>query len=451
MKILNTFSQYAVLLSFALFISSKPVLADDNKLNTRSESTLSLSEAVQKVINNDFSLLTSSLESQSFKSEAESKDALPDPVFFAAMQNLPTDTFDLDQEAMTQFRFGVKQMFPKGDSIEISKQLVLHNKVLQDFIQQKTILTLKQKTQMAWLEAWYWQKYKAVIEHDRVFLTQMLDFMQSIYQIGGNNQSDLIGAELELIKLDEKVLDAERNYQTFRSELNTLANTVFTEEYLSSELISLPVLTIPANENLYASLAQHPDLLILKETSAQLADKIALVEQDKKAQWGIEVSYGLRQGENPNGSNRSDLLSAGLSVQVPLFSGKQKTHGVSAVRYQQDAIENRYVEELHKARFELENLRQQYENTLAQRMLFETQILPTLAKQKQSALLSYESDKGDFRTVTDLYIKEQATKVKHQRLRVNEQLILTKINYWLNFDSAIHEKYVRREFDQETF
>jgi outer membrane protein TolC len=279
----------------------------------------------------------------------------------------------------------------------------------------------------------------------------MLDFMQSIYQIGGNNQSDLIGAELELIKLDEKVLDAERNYQTFRSELNTLANTVFTEEYLNSELITLPVLTIPANENLFASLAQHPDLLILKETSDQLADKIALVEQDKKAQWGIEVSYGLRQGENPNGSNRSDLLSAGLSVQVPLFSGKQKTHGVSSVRYQQDAIENKYLEKLQKTRFELENLKQQYENTLAQRMLFETQILPTLAKQKQSALQSYESDKGDFRTVTDLYIKEQATKVKHQRLRVNEQLILSKINYWLNSDSAISEKYVRREFDQETF
>ena len=61
-------------------------------------------------------------------------------------------------------------------------------------------------------------------------------------------------------------------------------------------------------------------------------------------------------------------------------------------------------------------------------------ILPTLVKQKESALNSYESDKGDFRTVTELFIKELNTKIKHQRLRVNEQLMIAKMNYWVGFD-----------------
>ena len=74
--------------------------------------------------------------------------------------------------------------------------------------------------------------------------------------------------------------------------------------------------------------------------------------------------------------------------------------------------------------------------TQAQRQLFQTKILPTLVNQKSSALQSYESDKGDLRVVTDLYLQEQSTRIKLARLRVNEQLILSKMNYWLSSDST---------------
>jgi len=33
--------------------------------------------------------------------------------------------------------------------------------------------------------------------------------------------------------------------------------------------------------------------------------------------------------------------------------------------------------------------------------------------------------------VTDLYLKVQSTKIKHQRLKVSEQILISKMNYWL--------------------
>ena len=48
---------------------------------------------------------------------------MPDPTLFAVAQSLPTDTFDTDQEPMTQLRFGIRQMFPKGDSLDIKRDM----------------------------------------------------------------------------------------------------------------------------------------------------------------------------------------------------------------------------------------------------------------------------------------------------------------------------------------
>lgn len=452
-NILRCLFVFSLLMLFSgqIFSHSDDLLQDGNSSQKPAKSSkemLSLPMVIHKVFQNDYQLARSGIEAQAFQAEAESKNVMPDPVFFAAMQNIPTDTFDLDQEAMTQFRLGVKQMFPKGDSLRLNKNIILHNQSEQGLKQKQRILTLRQQTEMAWLEAWYWQKNKLLVEEDRVFLTQMLDFMQSVYQLGGNNQSDLIGAELELIKLDEKILEAERQFQIYRHELNTLANEVLLNVPLNKTLVSLTVHELPSETELFSLLNSHPDFLILDKNIAQLSDQVSLSEQDYEPQWGVELSYGIRQ-DMPNGSDRSDLVTAGVSVQVPLFSTSQKAQRVRSIKYKQASVENRRLELLQKVRFELENLSQQYRTTLAQHRLYEMEILPTLVKQKESAIQSYESNKGDFRAVTDLYLKHQATRVKHQRLRVEEQILLSKMNYWL--DHKTQENLVRtaQKIDQE--
>jgi outer membrane protein TolC len=146
------------------------------------------------------------------------------------------------------------------------------------------------------------------------------------------------------------------------------------------------------------------------------------------------------------------LVSAGVSVQLPLFSRSQKSQSVRSIKYKQASVENKRLELLQKARFELENLAQQYRTTQAQAQLYEHKILPTLAKQKRSAIQSYQSDKGDFRVVTDLYLKVQSTKIKHQRLKVSEQILRSKMNYWLQKGPEIdipHDSHTQDKHDQE--
>jgi outer membrane protein TolC len=148
------------------------------------------------------------------------------------------------------------------------------------------------------------------------------------------------------------------------------------------------------------------------------------------------VSYGLRDGENMDGSDRPDFLSAGVNVQIPLFSDAKQRQNQNAAKTRSMASQIQRDEALSQMRFEVDNLIQQYRNTAEQRALYETDILPTLEKQRKSALQSYESDQGNFRLVMSLFLKEQGAKTMHQRLRVNEQKLISSLNYLLGLDST---------------
>jgi outer membrane protein TolC len=230
---------FFVVLSAPVSGFSEERLTDSLSAPAGLNSTLTLKGTLEKVRTNDLSLVRFGIDARSYRAEADSNDYLPDPVFFAAAQSLPTDTFDLDQEPMTQLRFGVRQMFPKGDSLEIKKDMSLINSGIQSIKQNLRWQKLKLNTETAWLETWYWQKNKQLIEEDRVFLTQVQDFIQSLYQIGAKDQSDLIGAQLELMKLDEKQIEADRQFRKYRHMLNTLANEKLLGDQLSQRLVKI--------------------------------------------------------------------------------------------------------------------------------------------------------------------------------------------------------------------
>lgn len=406
--------------------------------NELSDQNLSLDLVLTVVKENDFRLKQLHEESKAFLADSEAASYLPDPTVFAALQSLPTDTFDFDQEPMTQLRVGVRQMFPKGDVLDIKSDISVIQSDAQSIASKLRWLERKQQSEHAWLEAWYSQKRLALLEEDQVFLGQVQEFVRSLYEVGAKDQSDLIGADLELIKLNEKRIEEKRKYQIFRQQLNTLAN----QELVGSELSPiLPDLTQLDFENVKQSelrnyLLQHPKIELLNQKIVLADRKVDLVNQDFEPAWSLEVSYGLRGGENMDGSDRPDFFSAGVNVQIPLFSNNKQQQNQYAASQRSRVSQIKRDEALSQMRFEVDNLIQQYRNTQEQRRLYEINILPTLERQRKSALQSYESDKGNFNLVMNLFLKEQSAKTMRQRLRVNEQKLISSLNYLLGLDST---------------
>ena len=95
--------------------------------------TLTLAEAETLAISNDPSVESVKSRQVALNELEVAAGQLPDPQLKFGLMSLPTDTFNLGQEPMTQVQVGVVQRFPRGQSRELrAAQLRERSKALGD-------------------------------------------------------------------------------------------------------------------------------------------------------------------------------------------------------------------------------------------------------------------------------------------------------------------------------
>ena len=106
------------LLLIALLLScfSNPLTADN--LETRN-TALSFEKAVSLAQKNDPWLTANQYSEDALQSMSIAAGSYADPLMSLGFANVPTDSFDLNQEAMTQIKVGITQVFPRGDSLAL--------------------------------------------------------------------------------------------------------------------------------------------------------------------------------------------------------------------------------------------------------------------------------------------------------------------------------------------
>ena len=159
---------------------------------------LTLAQAVDIAQRNDPWLAGSELRQRAVEAQSTAAGTLPDPVVNLGFANVPTDTFDFDQEAMTQFKVGVSQTFPRGDSRALSsKRLALLG---SQFPHQRDDRRARVAVNISnlWLEAFRARESIRLIELDRELFEHLVDVAQSSYAtaLGRTRQQDLVRAQL---------------------------------------------------------------------------------------------------------------------------------------------------------------------------------------------------------------------------------------------------------------
>jgi len=113
----------------------------------------------------------------------------------------------------------------------------------------------------------------------------------------------------------------------------------------------------------------------------------------------VGAAYGLRQGDNPNGSSRADLASLMLGMSLPIYTGTR----------QDRAVDQRGAERLQQ-RFALADVLNRVEDAIGRALsdyrrgrekaeLFKTAIIPQAQQTVSSMLAGYQVNKVDFLNV----------------------------------------------------
>lgn len=395
-------------------------------------SSLSLEDAILLSIENDDWLKSSRLIESAYRDEATSHSSLPDPILSLGIANLPSDSFDFNQENMTQFKVSITQRFPGGDSrgIKSRKSLLLAD--LNPHMRTNRSAHLSMNVSHLWLDSFLALKSISLIENDRYLFEQLVEITSSRYQsaMGNARQQDVIRAQLELTRLEDRLTNLRMNYDINRQLLAEWLPENNQFQSLPDELPDLIDLSELSVINIQRSIKKHPQLMISDSKIGIKQAEIDLARQEYKPDWALNVSYGYRE-DAPTGLERSDFLSLGVSFDLPLFTSNRQDKSVSAAYARKEStsidyelLEKQLTSQALKTLSEMQRLKERT-------ALYENKLLLQMHEQVEASLNAYTNDDGDFADVMRAYIAELNSKIEVLEIKVRQQKVAATMNYLL--------------------
>lgn len=419
------------------------------------QTSLSLEQAINLAIQNDPWLHGSQLKQTAIEHRSVATSTLPDPTVSISMMNLPTDSWQFDQEGMTQFKVGVSQMFPRGDSLDIKAQQLKIQASKFPLLRADRKAKLKTMLSELWLDAYLAQQTIKLIEADWTLFEQMAEVARASYSnaVGKTRQQDVIRAQLEIVQLQDRLTAQKQKFESSIARLNEWLhlydNSTSDRNFdtlprvfeLSSELpaISLKssLLQKPSLMNsssysrndLATEFSDHPALLAIDVKRKESEKGIELAKQQYKPQWGVNASYGYRDNM-PSGESRADLFSVGVSFDLPLFTGDRQDKHVAASVAESEAVKTEKLLLTKQMISAVEKELSQLTRLSQRQSLYKEQLLKQMHEQAEASLTAYTNDDGDFAEVVRARIAELNARIAALNIDVDLLKTIARMNYF---------------------
>jgi outer membrane protein TolC len=120
-----------------------------------------------------------------------------------------------------------------------------------------------------------------------------------------------------------------------------------------------------------------------------------LAKKDLLPDFNVEAAYGVRNNM-PTGANRSDLLSVGVSMNVPIFTDRKQ--GKAVDQRSSELMAQRYAlqDQWNNVRSQISQQVSDYQRAQQQFVLFDSGIIPQARQTVVSMLAGYQVNKVDF-------------------------------------------------------
>jgi len=398
----------ALIVSFAITSASA-----DSRL------PLTLAEAEDIALRDEPGLTELRANAEALEDRAIAAGQLPDPTLRIGIANYPINHGSFSTEGMTQAQLGIRQSFPRRRLRSTSSAEYDALAAVQFNNANARTRHVLEVTRAGWLESYFWQRAEQVLTESRPLFIELLQVTQSLYAVGRKTQSDVLRAELELRRLDDRLIEASRSMSGAQGALSQWLG----DDAFRTIAVKLPDWEPPSIETLRENLASHPTLQAAESEIAARQAKIGIAEEKGKPGWALDLGYGYRDGFLPSGEPRSDFISLSVQVDLPIFKKKRQDRDLAA------ALSGRRAAVSGKRRIaadlsaDLNTEYAQWTDLTRRLALYEIDILDLSRNQAEAAMLAYQSDAGNFSDVMLSQIDVLNTRLEYIRIQVERARI----------------------------
>ena len=385
------------LLMFCLVVNqSTNALASEARAT---ESPLTARAAVLVALDDNPSLAAMQHRYEALQEVPSQVGSLPDPMVNINAMNFPTDSFDRDQEGMTQLQLGFSQVFPFPGKLDLKEEAATFDAIAAGYSVDEMRVRLANSVRTTWWQIHYLDRALETLEKNKELLRQFIAVAKTKYETGKGLQQDILLAQLELSKfIDQGIkLEALRKHQSI--QLNTLMDRPASNNVVLAVIDPTAMPDILSETELFEIADEARPTLKQKETQVEAAQsRLELAKKDRYPDFKLGVMYGERTGDNPPfmGGSRADLLSVMIGAKIPIYSGRKQSRAIS--QKTAELAKNRYalIDEKGVVRAAIAAATTDYQRAQEQNKLFSKGIIPQAEQTVQSMLAAYQVSEVDF-------------------------------------------------------
>lgn len=400
---------------------------------------LTLERAVSLAQKNDPWLIGSHHREQASAAQSIAAGQLPDPVLSLGFANLPVDSFDLEQEPMTQLRLGLSQAFPRGDTRVLKRRQMDQMSARHGYMREERKARIAVEVTKLWLEIYRNRQAIRLMQQDRSLFQHLVEVAQSSYSsgVGNTRQQDLVRSQLELTRLEDRLAQLRQKRAEHRAKLAewiagvSTMNFVVAEDLPELSLVNPHIINATADYqgHLQSALLSHPVIKILNQKIIASGTGVKLARQKYKPQWALNASYGYRE-DDQLGTDRSDFFSIGASFDLPLFTSRRQDKEVQSAMSIEAAIKTDKTLALRSLRSNFEIARVRLQQLNQRKALYQQRLLKELHTQAEASLTAYTNDDGDFAEAVRARIAELNANIDFLNIRIDRLQTVAELNYF---------------------
>ncbi|MCP1727556.1 outer membrane protein TolC [Natronospira proteinivora] len=405
---------FLMALLMAVAVLLPPTLAAQN-------SVLDMAEAEERALARDAGLDELRARVEATRDSAVAQSALPDPEITVGLQNLPVDSFNLNEDRMSSLMIGARQRFPAGESRTLSRERGMRAaEALEAEVSAREREVLRQ-VRRAWVAWAYTRQQLMLAREESADFEALVEVTRSRYRSGLGSQRDLSRSRLELAAVEERILTLESEQAAARAELARWVGSLASGTEPGQADLPMPKSLTVMNERLL----EHPSLQAEAHRLKAAETEVDLARQSYRPEWMMEGSYGHRRASDMDGGRASDMASLMVGFSLPLFTRDRQDRVLSASRSEAQAVHYRRMDQIHVLQGELESEYARYQRRLELADLYESSLLAEAAENLELEFSAYRADRGDFRDVIRARVDELDYRLR--LLNVQQQIDESRI------------------------
>jgi outer membrane protein TolC len=349
--------------------------------------------------------------------------ALPDPLLGLNAMNLPVDTFDLDQEPMTQMQVSLSQAFPFPGKRGLRREAAEHEAAAASAAVGERRQHLIGDVRALWWQLFALDRSLTIVRENQGLMRDFVEITRTKYKVGAGLQQDVLLAQLELSRLLNDELQLVSRRQAAAAGFNALLNR--------PAAYAVRLAPVPANDRLPElpteqllldmAVENRPLLSGRRELVEAARDRADLAKKDYYPDFRLGAAYGFRSTDDRvTGETLPDFLSVMFSVNLPIYSGSRQSKALE--QRQSELSQRRFMlgDSLRSVEASISQQRARYVAARQQVLLFSTAILPQAEQTVESMLAGYQVNEVDFLNVINAELR----------------LFNSQVSYWEALGSA---------------